>query len=582
MEHSNNACMTELSALVTSRRYLLLTMAATGIAATSAVQRLYDMSPSDPLVSTLTLFAAELMSTRISAVIVLHFFLVVMYHVFLLLAHTALGALRPVELQQTKETLIPFVLLRCQLLVSISGPTKISGQIVELALLVVWLATLVVLRALLALTHARFQQLLTRPMTKLEDLQRVGAVLGIIVVLVFGLATVSSWLGLFSERIMHVPWFETLLMLLKTLELGVQVGFHGLDVSAASITEDKELGAGCWENSEFHLLLLQTVLCGCYLVQLVLYYLYVVSLDQFRVSVFDLILILNVKNATVRLLEKVKYVKLYHQVVMDLDHLFPDASSDELKSVADDVCAICLKSMPTQAKKLHCGHLFHRLCLRQCLQKTSMSDSLSGLDPLVRIANGMRREGLPLRITGSVSKCFTSMRCPICRKQVCGGKDDEMTLVQPERLRQPEIEAVWFREAGQSQHLATANNVQGGAQEQTTIGVNEAVPEEVLRFSTAFLSRWVPFPNFSLEIVRHPAQRNFVVTQEMLQQIWEIFPQYTLEEIRADLIQSQSVERTMERILIGRLDEQRNIDGANVDANGTLDDAVIDLSQNSW
>lgn len=71
----------------------------------------------------------------------------------------------------------------------------------------------------------------------------------------------------------------------------------------------------------------------------------------------------------------------------------------------------------------------------------------------------------------------------------------------------------------------------------------------------------------------------------MLQQIWDVFPQYTLDEIRADLIRSRSVERTMERILNGRLDEQRvateqgNIDRADTDADEMLGDAVIDLGE---
>ncbi|KAG7375596.1 hypothetical protein PHYPSEUDO_000564 [Phytophthora pseudosyringae] len=577
---------TQLGALVTGRRYLLLTVAATGIAAAGAARKL---PPSDSLASAAQLFGAELLSSRISALIVLHFFLVAMYHLFLLLARAALGVLRPLELQQTKETLIPFVLLRCQLLVSTMEPTA-HGQRAELGLLVVWLAALAVLRALLALTQARFQHLLTRPMTQLRDLQRLGAVLGVVVALNLGLAAACSRLGLFSERIVHVPWFEASLLLLKTLELGVQVGFHSLDVRVATISEEEEAGAGYSENSEFHLLLLQTVLCGCYLVQLVLYYLYVISVDQFRVSLFDLILILNVKNATVRLLEKVKHVKLYHQVVLDLDHLFPNATKEELESVADDVCAICLKSMSTQTKKLRCGHLFHRLCLRQCLQKASVSDALSGLDPLTRMANGLGMEGpLPPGVVaamGGPTTGSTSMRCPICRKQVCGGKCDEMTSAEPEdnRPRQPEAES---EEPGEvQQQLATANNAQGEPQAQPVAGPGAAAPEEVLRFSTAFLSRWVPFPNFSFEIVRHRGgERNFEVTQDMLQQIWEVFPQYTLEEIHADLTRTRSVERTMERILNGRLDEQRlaleqrNTDRADMDANGVLGDAVIDLGE---
>lgn len=63
---------TQLGALVTGRRYLLLTVAATGIAAAGAAQRLREMPPSDSLPSAALLFATELMSSRISAVVRSH------------------------------------------------------------------------------------------------------------------------------------------------------------------------------------------------------------------------------------------------------------------------------------------------------------------------------------------------------------------------------------------------------------------------------------------------------------------------------------------------------------------------------
>ncbi|KAI9913139.1 hypothetical protein PsorP6_006378 [Peronosclerospora sorghi] len=564
MESASNARMIQLSAFVTGRRYLMLTAAATAVLSVGSMQRLRALLVSDALSWTFTRLLAELFTTRISAMITLHFFVVVMYHACVCLASAMLGVLRPTELQQTKETLIPFVLLRCQLLVSTMEPFAQGWSGTEIGLLVVWLAALAALRALVALAHARFQHVLTKPRTQVHDLQRIGTLLGLVFVLNFAMAATCSRLHLFSERIMYIPWFEASLMVLKTLELGVQVGFHNLDFSEANSLEDDEASTGCWENSEFHLLLLQTALYGCYLVQLVVYYLYVISVDKFRVSLFDLILILNVKNSTVRLLKKLKHVKLYHQVVLDLDHLFPDATPEELHSAADDVCVICLQFMPTQAKKLRCGHLFHRLCLRQCLQKASNSEFLAGLDPLTRMANGLEMES-PLPVGGNSFSNSTSMRCPICRMHVCGEKSDEASPEQlEEHLYQPEAVAAGSREAGQQQQVAVTSNTQVEAREQATVDANgNAASEEVLRFSTAFLSRYVPFPNFSFEIVRH---RNFEVTQEMLQQIWEVFPQYTREEIRADLARTQSVERTMERILSGRLDEQRVANGGFVDA----------------
>lgn len=106
--------------------------------------------------------------------------------------------------------------------------------------------------------------------------------------------------------------------------------------------------------------------------------------------------------------------------------------------------------------------------------------------------------------------------------------------------------------------------------------------------STAeFLSRWIPFPNFSFEIVRNPhggngAANRFNATPEMIQQIWEVFPQYSFDEIRADLQRTRSPELTMNRILNGRLDQQRQqlegeAGGIQGEPLGGLAEAIDDL-----
>lgn len=262
-------------------------------------------------------------------------------------------------------------------------------------------------------------------MTSLRDLRGLGAVLTMIIALDLVLALMCSYLGVFADKIANVPWFEASLLLIKSLQLGVKVCFHMLDVGNSNLSgDDDDFGESYSENGEFYLLLFQTALSAGYLVQLVVYYLYIISVDQFRVSLFDLILIINVKNATVLLLEKIKQVKFYHRLVVDMDNLFPDATSEELDAVADDVCVICLKPMPNQAKKLRCGHLFHRFCLRQCLQKASIGDSFTGLDTLTRVANGMALEPPGGDTASPSTMSMTTLRCPLCRKHVCSGKGD--------------------------------------------------------------------------------------------------------------------------------------------------------------
>lgn len=249
-------------------------------------------------------------------------------------------------------------------------------------------------------------------MAQLRDLHRLALALVLIVALDALVAGVCSRVSVLSPLVVHFAWFEASLLLLKTLQLGTKVAFHTLDVGNSAA-----VGA---ETSEFYLLVLQTALSAAYLVQLVVYYLYIIGVDQFRVSFLDFLLILNVKNATVQLLEHVRKVQLYHRVVLDLDALFPDATQRELDAVADDVCVICLKPMATQAKKLQCGHLFHRFCLRQCLQRASVGDAFATADAPPATRNG----GGDLDTASRARPARSTLRCPICRKHVHASKAD--------------------------------------------------------------------------------------------------------------------------------------------------------------
>jgi hypothetical protein len=65
------------------------------------------------------------------------------------------------ERQQTKETMIHFVLMRCLLLASTMGPS-LDGRS-ALGSLFVWLSWLTLLRGLLTLCKARFQHVRTAP-----------------------------------------------------------------------------------------------------------------------------------------------------------------------------------------------------------------------------------------------------------------------------------------------------------------------------------------------------------------------------------------------------------------------------------
>merc|ERR550539_1801174 len=52
-----------------------------------------------------------------------------------------------------------------------------------------------------------------------------------------------------------------------------------------------------------------------------------------------------------------------------MNTLYPDATAEELANT-DNVCIICREEMVAgSAKKLPCGHIFHRNCLRSWFQR---------------------------------------------------------------------------------------------------------------------------------------------------------------------------------------------------------------------
>ncbi|KAJ0404379.1 hypothetical protein ATCC90586_003122 [Pythium insidiosum] len=490
--------------LVGGGRYVLFSVAATAIAVASTYQKAPTIVDADgSVVSAWLAFREELLRSRLNMAIVLHFYFVVLYHVFLGVTHVCFDSIRRAELQ-----------------VSI---------------------------------------LLTRPMTRPTEFHRLAfTLLAIIVVngLVAAASTHSG--GVFSTTVVHLTWFEAALFVVKAAQLGTKVVFHLFDVG--------HLADHGVDTGEYGLLVLQTGLSGTYLVLLVSYYLYIISVDHFRVSFMDFILILNVKNATVELLEKVKQVQMYHQVVVELDALFPDATQGELDAVQDDVCVICLKPMENQVKKLECGHLFHRVCLRQCLQRASIGDAFAPttLDPIARM-------GQPLGETPTAATAQSAMsnfRCPLCRKPVRGATAKDSARSEDRFIGDAPTPAA-PAQAGVNGVATPPGVAPAPVVAEPPAG---PPPERVFRVSTGFLARWLPVPDVYFEVAR-PAPTPFVVTDEMVLRVWEVFPQFSVDVIRRDLASTRSPERTIERILNGRI----SADGTAAGEGNILDDVDVDL-----
>ncbi|KAL0587546.1 hypothetical protein ABG067_002842 [Albugo candida] len=443
--------------------YFICTTAAT-LASLASCAKEVDSRRSNHITTSSLLDIAETMidvmfGSRYHALILMHTYLMILYVTFVATMTKCFRHIRPTESQQTKEAILHFSLMRCLVLATTLGP--LTGFL-QLGILLLWLSSVAFMRGVVTMCKCRFDYLMTRPIPNEVDIYRLSWVLTATIVVNLALVFVWSSSTHFSYLTIHFAYFEASLLLLKATQLGVKIiysifdldtSFHeshikGRKVSkCSSLAKFKSLGMssltalkilnldGLWcmfkcDKGEFYLLVTQMGLSGCYLLQLIVYYLYILGTDQFRISFLDLILILNVKNAMMEVVDRYKKISIYKHAAMELDELFPSANDEDLAANLDDVCVICLKPMSLEAKKLRCGHLLHKFCLRQCLQKESADETFTHSNLM-----GQRHH----------NNLKTNMRCPLCRQNIhfstefdtaCALTNVNSTLVQPpEELR---------------------------------------------------------------------------------------------------------------------------------------------------
>lgn len=96
------------------------------------------------------------------------------------------------------------------------------------------------------------------------------------------------------------------------------------------------------------------------------HYLHVWSFYGLSVTIIDLFLFLHLRSSFVVLVDRISKYHHYRRASVEINSRYADATAAELQH-ADDFCAICRESMDS-AKKLPCGHLFHRSCITQWME----------------------------------------------------------------------------------------------------------------------------------------------------------------------------------------------------------------------
>lgn len=94
-------------------------------------------------------------------------------------------------------------------------------------------------------------------------------------------------------------------------------------------------------------------------------------------SLIDMFLFLHVRQLVVSLWRNVIAMRNYSRALWELNERFPDATPAELERLNDDVCSICRDSME-RAKRLPCGHCFHKTCIQQWIEHASFCPTCRG------------------------------------------------------------------------------------------------------------------------------------------------------------------------------------------------------------
>jgi len=148
--------------------------------------------------------------------------------------------------------------------------------------------------------------------------------------------------------------FEYAILLTIVLNTVVKYVLHSIDLHSDNP----------WENKAVFMLYTE-LLVG--LVKVLLYVLFFVIM----VRIYTLPLFaVRPMYLTMRAFKKAfNDVVLSRRAIHNMNTLYPDATAEELANT-DNVCIICREEMTApSAKKLPCGHIFHRTCLRSWFQR---------------------------------------------------------------------------------------------------------------------------------------------------------------------------------------------------------------------
>lgn len=241
------------------------------------------------------------------------------------------------------------------------------------------------------------------------------------------------------------------------------------------------------------------------------HYMHMLVYGNFYLSMASLVICIELKRLFIDIKQRIRRHTNYLHLLEKMEKKYPWANKEELDE--SDKCAVCWETLD-KARRLPCSHIFHQNCLRSWLEQDTS--------------------------------------CPICRKSLQDNKENQ-TDPNQSHFFNPDNTGV-----NDGVGLATPN-------------LNQLPPQQLIQrslfhFNGSNYVSWLP--SFSLHVTNGthnfsrlvrpniplPAER----LNEMSAQVSQMFAYLPIEVIQQDLLQTHSVEHTIENILEDRLTTQRN------------------------
>ncbi|OQR86691.1 hypothetical protein ACHHYP_10274 [Achlya hypogyna] len=356
------------------QRYAFFSCAAGAVAIASGYKRIAALDA-----WSLQAGVQEFVASKPSVLALINVLVLCLYGLFHVVAPLLVGTVRFAELVHIREHTLQFVVLRSILLLNTLGALGAR----DLLAVVAWISLLTLLHALLVLVHLRLD----------HGEPALARVLVVLLLILVGLLA-AAW-TVFPPDLCLLTSMEVLMALVKWAHTALAVMGPRFEADA-EILDLLQLRA-------------QFYLDALHLSGMIVQYMGVLSLGGFRVSFLDFVLVMNVKRALAKVHGRLAAWKNFRYIIVEIDTQFLDVN--DLKDDHGDAvaCAICLAPLAS-AKKLDCGHCFHRHCLHKCFQEQTTNDK--------------------------------AWQCPLCRQEV-----PQASVVNPPRNRPADLlaEDIWTR-----------------------------------------------------------------------------------------------------------------------------------------